>query len=188
MGLLRCLIRVMSEHREEQGSTIPKMSNSRHILLLAGLSRNRCAHSRQEVSSFSWESPCWKFPHAKPSPHSELFTALQPGATELQEQGCAAGAALGQPRTGKWEKWICRDSQNLTGSSHSLAELCANSEMSCAASGRPWNRNPIVEREMELETSSKRWPCKKIRYFRELELREMLCSRTTRGKNTGDWC
>lgn len=153
MGLLRCLIRVMSEHREEQGSTIPKMSNSRHILILTAPSRNRCAHCRQDFH----HSP------GKVLAGSSLMQSLlltlnysQPGAAELQEQGCAAGAALGQPRTGKCRNGFVKFSKPDWKLTQPCTALCANSEVSCAASGSPWNGNHIVEREIELETSFKK--------------------------------
>lgn len=47
-----------------------------------------------------------------------------------------------------------KDSQNLT-EAHSLVHLYANSEIRCADLGRSWNRDDIVEREIELETCFK---------------------------------
>lgn len=85
LGLLRCLIRAMSEHREEQWSTIPKMSNSRHILILPGLGRNRCAHSRFHHSLgkvLAGSSLMQSF--LLTLNYSQFFRLLQ-------EQGCALG-------------------------------------------------------------------------------------------------
>lgn len=56
-GAVVHLLRMMSEPQKEQESTIPNMSNSRHILILHGMmvSRNKCVHSMQAVSSFFGE-------------------------------------------------------------------------------------------------------------------------------------
>lgn len=107
-------VRAQEEPREPSS----QKERSRHILSLAQ-QEQMC--SLQVLSPFSWESPGWKFPHAKLSPHSELFTALQP---ELQEQGCAPGTAQSQLGQG--------DCHNSWGAATKIsqAEMCGSTKLS----------------------------------------------------------